>query len=177
MPPVPTRPGEKILEQVRRAREHQLTPGAVPAAEQYLTVRLQGEWFALRADSLVEILPLRRITRVPSVPEPIVGVINFRGEVLSVIDLKRFLALPQGEPAADAAIIVVEHDEIRTGLLVDGVGDLAPLSLRDLADESLGAGKARCGCFEGVGRLGDGLVSAINVGRLLQSEGMDAPTG
>jgi purine-binding chemotaxis protein CheW len=104
-------------------------------------------------------------------------VINFRGEILSVIDLKSFLALPQGEPAPDAAIIVVEHDEIRTGLLVDDVGDLAPLSLRDLADESLGGGKARRGCFEGVGRLGDGLVSAINVGRLLQAEGMDAPTG
>jgi purine-binding chemotaxis protein CheW len=177
MPPVPTRPGEKILEQARRAREHQLRPGAEPAAEQYLTVHLQGEWYALRADYLVEILPLRRITRVPSVPEHIVGVINFRGEILSVIDLKLFLALPQRELAPDPAIIVVEHDEIRTGLLVDGVGDLTPLSLRDVADESLGVGKARRGCFEGVGRLGESLVSAFNVGRLLQSEGTHAPTG
>ncbi len=177
MPPVPTTPGEKILEQVRRAREYQLTPGAELSPEPYLTVHLQGEWYALRADYLVEILPLQRITRVPSVPEHIVGVINFRGEVLSVIDLKGFLALPQGEPAPDPAIIVVEQDKIRTGLLVDGVGDLAPLSLRDLADEPLAAGKVRRGCFEGVGRLGDGLVSAINVGRLLHSEGMYAPTG
>jgi purine-binding chemotaxis protein CheW len=177
MPPVVTRPGEKILVEVRRARERQLGPGAEPVAEPYLTVHLQGEWYALKAECLVEILPLRRITRVPSVPEHILGVINFRGEILSVMDLKRFLALPQGEPAPDPVIIVVEHNEIRTGLLVDGIGDLTPLSLRELADEPLAVARARPGCFEGVGRLGESFVSALNVGRLLRLEGRHAPTG
>lgn len=174
MPPDPPGTGERILEQVRRAREQRLTPETESVHLQYLTVRLRDEWYALRVDYLVEILPAPRITRVPSVPEHILGVMNFRGEVLSVIDLKRFFALPQGEPAPDRIVIVVEHGEVRTGLLVDGVGDLVALSPDDLTEEPLVAGRAQRASFEGVARFKGGLVSLINLEGLLQSEDMYA---
>ena len=168
MPSVPTTPGEKILEQVRGARERQLTRETEPSHRQYLTVRAQDEWYALRVENLVEVRRLPRITGVPSVPEHIVGVMNFRGEVLSVIDLSRFFSLPQGRSAPDPAIVVVEHGQIRTGLLVDGVGDLVSLSLADLGEEPLVGGRARRLYLEGVARFGCGLVSLINLEGLLQ---------
>lgn len=174
MPPDPTVPGERILEQVRRARAQRLTPETESVHLQYLTVRLRDEWYALRVDYLVEILPAPRITRVPSVPEHILGVMNFRGEVLAVIDLKRFFALPQSEPAPDRIVVVVEHGEVRTGLLVDGVGDLVPLSPGDLTEEPLVAGRAERAPVERVVRFKGGLISLINLEGLLQSEDMYA---
>jgi purine-binding chemotaxis protein CheW len=174
MPPDPTAPGERILEQVRLAREQPLSPESETVHPQYLTLRLRDEWYAVRVEYLVEILPAPRITRVPSVPEHILGVMNFRGEVLSVIDLKRFFALAQSEPAPDRIIVVVEHGEVRTGLLVDGVGDLVPLSPSDLAEEPLGSGRTRRAHFEGLARSRGGLVSLINLEGLLQSDDMYA---
>jgi purine-binding chemotaxis protein CheW len=175
MPPDPTAPGERILEQVRRAREERLTPEAESVHLHYLTVRLRDELYALRVEYLVEILPAPRITRVPSVPEHILGVMNFRGEILSVIDLKRFFSLPQSsEPAAERIVVVVKHGELRTGLLVDGVGDLVPLSADDLAEEPLVAGRAQRATFEGVARFKGGLVTLINLEGLLQSEDLFA---
>ncbi|HYR02924.1 MAG TPA: chemotaxis protein CheW [Syntrophobacteria bacterium] len=174
MPSDRTAPGERILEQVRRAREERPTPGTESVHLQYLTVRLRDQLYALRVEYLVEILPAPRITRVPSVPEHILGVMNFRGEVLSVIDLKRFFSLPQSEPAEDRIVVVVKHGEVRTGLLVDGVGDLVPLSPKDLTEESLVAGRAQRATFEGVARFKGGLVSLINLEGLLQSDNMFA---
>jgi purine-binding chemotaxis protein CheW len=174
MPPDPTAPGERILEQVRRAREGRRTPEPESVHLQYLTVRLRDELYALRVEYLVEILPAPRITRVPSVPEHIVGVMNFRGEVLPVIDLKRFFSLAQSEPAADRIVVVVKHGGVRTGLLVDGVGDLVPLSLDDLTEEPLVAGRAERATFEGVARFKGCLVSLINLEGLLQSDGLYA---
>ena len=170
MPPDSTAPVERILEQVRRARAQRLSPETESVHLQYLTVRLRDEWYALRVDYLVELLPAPRITRVPSVPEHILGVMNFRGEVLSVIDLKRFFALPQSEPSPDLIVVVVEHGEVRTGLLVDGVGDLVPLSPGDLTEEPLVAGRAQRASFEGAVRFKGGLISLINLEGFLQSE-------
>jgi purine-binding chemotaxis protein CheW len=177
VPPDSTAPGQRILEQLRRAREARFAPGPGSVRPHYLTVRLRDELYALRVEYLVEILPAPRITRVPSVPEHIVGVMNFRGEVLAVIDLKRFFCLPQSEPAVDRIVVVVKHGEVRTGLLVDGVGDLVPLSPDDLAEEPFGAGRAQRATFEGVARFQGCLVSLINLERLLQCEGLYAAGG
>jgi purine-binding chemotaxis protein CheW len=174
MSPDPAAPGERILEQVRRAREERLTPETESVDLQYLTVRLRDDWYALRLEYLVEIFPAPRITRVPSVSEHILGVMNFRGEILPVIDLKRFFSLPQSEPAADRIVVVVKHGEVRTGLLVDGVGDLVPLSPDDLTEEPLVAGQAQRATFDGVARFKGGLVSLINLEGLLQYEGLYA---
>jgi len=170
----PAAPREKILEQVRRAREERLTPETESVDLQYLTVRLRDELYALRVEYLVEILPAPRITKIPSVPEHILGVMNFRGEILPIIDLKRFLSLPQSEPAADRIVVVVKHGEVCTGLLVDGVGDLVPLSPDELAEEPLVADQAQRATFDGVARFKGGLVRLIDLEGLLQSEGLYA---
>jgi len=174
MSPDPSAPGERILEQVRRAQEERLTLRTEEVGLQYLTVRLGDEWYALRLEYLVEILPAPRITKVPSVPEHILGVMNFRGEILPVIGLKRFFSLPQSEPAADGIVVIVKHGEVRTGLLVDGVGDLVPLSPDDLTEGPRVADQARRAAFDGVARLKGGLISLINLEGLLQYDGLYA---
>ena len=172
MPDTASGPGEKILEQVRRARESHLAPEAEEPSRQYLSFRLEEGWYALRVEWLVEVLPLPKITRVPCVPDHILGVMNLRGEVLSVIDPKRLFSLSQEKPAIDSALVVVEHGGVRTGLLVDAVGDLVNLTPTDFTEEPVLVGKAQRGCFEGAARLGDVPVSLIHLESLLHLEGM-----
>lgn len=178
MPDFPTGPGKNVLEQVRRAQQNRLAPETIDSPQQqYLTFRLNKEWYALNVYQLVEVLPPPRITRVPSVPDHILGVMNFRGEVLSIIDLKKFFGFPRNEYTTDQAIVVVEQGEVRTGLLVDEIGDLIGLALEDLSEEPMLAGQAQRVFFEGAVHLDEVLLSVINLEGIFQSEGMYSRQG
>ena len=171
-------PGKNILEQVRRAQKNHLALDASNSPQQqYLTFRLNEEWYGLRVHQLVEVLPTLKITRVPSVPNHILGVMNFRGEVLSAIDLKKFLGLPQSEATTDPAIVVVEHGEMRTGLLVDEIGDLVGLTSEDLSDEPINTGESQRLFFEGAAHWGEVLLSIIKLEGIFQSDAMYSQRG
>lgn len=174
----PTGPGKNVLEQVRRAQQNHLAPKTIESSQQqYLTFRLNQDWYALPVYQLVEVLTPPKITRVPSVPDHILGVMNFRGEVLSAIDLKGFFGLPQSESEADQAVVVVEEVEVRTGLLVDEVGDLIGLTPEDLSAEPIMAGESQRIFFVGAAYWGEILLSIVDLEVILQSEGMNSPRG
>ena len=169
----PTGPGKKTLDQVRSARRNRDESEATYSPQkQYLSFRLDEEWYAVGVSQLVEVLPPRRITRVPSVPDHIMGVMNLRGEVLSVIDLKRFFGLDPGESSTEQAIVVVEHGDVVTGLLIDGIGDLVSLASEELSEEPLLPGKSQGVFFEGAARWQDVLLTIIRLEGILESEGM-----
>ena len=178
MPKLPTGPGKKVLEQVRQAQQNHLAPDTIYSPQQqYLTFRLDLEWYALSVYQLVEILPPPRITRVPSVPDHILGVMNIRGEVLSAIDLKRFFGLPQSELTTDQAIIVVQHGELRTGLLVDEIGDLISLAPEVFSEDPIMTDQSQRVFFEGATYWGEVLLSIIRLAGIFQSEGMYSHRG
>jgi purine-binding chemotaxis protein CheW len=173
MPDSPTGPGKKILDQVRRTQQNKLASETIESPhQQYLSFLLNEDWYGLSVYELVEVLPPPKITRVPSVPDHILGVINLRGEVLSTIDLKSFFGLPQGEPSEDQALIVVEHAGMRTGLLVDDIGDLVNLAPEDLSEEPLLAGTSQRVFFEGAAPWRGGFLTVIRLEGIFQAEGM-----
>jgi purine-binding chemotaxis protein CheW len=174
----PTGPGKNVLEQVRWAQQHHLAPKTAESSQQqYLTFHLDQEWYALPVYQLVEVLAPPKITRVPSIPDHILGVMNFRGEVLSVLDVKRFFGLPESECKTDQAIIVVEEGEVRTGLLVDEIGDLVSLTSKHLSEEPILAGTSQRAFFLGAAHWGEILLSVIDLDGILQSEGMTSRQG
>ena len=178
MPDLPTGPGNKILDQIRRTQQDQLASETIDSPhQQYLSFLLNEDWYGLSVYDLVEILPPPKITRVPSVPDHILGVINLRGEVLSTIDLKRFFGLPQGESTEQRAIVVVEHAGVRTGLLVDAIGDLVKLAPEDLREEPLLVGTSQPVFFEGAAPWVEGFLTVIRLEGIFQSEGMYTYTG
>ena len=172
MPELPTGPGREVVEQVRSKQRSHSAPVAIDSPRQrYLCFTLNNEWYGLSVCHLVEVLPPPTITRVPRVPKHILGVMNLRGEVLTAIDLKRILGLPQPTPPSDPALIVVEQGEVRTGLLVDRIGDLVTLVQDDFIEAPLPAEKSHPDLFVGKARRGDLLLGIIAVEKLLQSAG------
>ena len=94
----------------------------------WVELRLGGEAFALPVAQVREILRVREVTPVPHPPFPVIGVINLRGRVVPLLDLRARLGLPAAEPDADSRIVLVESQRRRIGLLVDGVERVARLA-------------------------------------------------
>ena len=101
------------------------------AMETFLSFKLGREVFAASANNVVNILELKPITKVPHAPEYLSGVINLRGQVLPVIDMRIKFGMSPIEPTVDTCIIVlninIENEEVKLGILVDAVSEVLEL--------------------------------------------------
>ncbi|MBL4710905.1 MAG: chemotaxis protein CheW [Gammaproteobacteria bacterium] len=108
------------------------------SAVQYLTFRLDGEAFATEISKVREVLEYTKITRVPRTPCFMRGVINLRGSVVPVIDLRMQFGLPPGKRTIDTCIIILEVniDEKLTvlGALADSVQEVIDFETEQLSD-------------------------------------------
>jgi len=88
---------------------------------QFVSFNLDGGKFGVDILSVREILRMQPITRLPNVPDFIEGVINLRGEIIPVIDLRKRLGMPPKEADKKSRIVVIELDDKKVGLIVDMV--------------------------------------------------------
>ena len=104
--------------------------------DQYLTFTLDRELYAINVMNIREVLEYQSISRVPRMPEYMMGIINLRGSIVPVIDLKLELGLGKTERTMDTGIIVAELqlDEslIVIGLLADSVHEVVELCNEDM---------------------------------------------
>lgn len=103
-------------------------------AGKYLTFYLGAEEFGIPVMSVREIMGLQDITAVPQTPSHVRGVINLRGKVIPVIDLRLKFGMPEGEYGQRTSIVVVKVDEVMMGLIVDGVSEVLNLNAGDIED-------------------------------------------
>lgn len=89
--------------------------------EQFLTFTINGEYFGLQLLHVHEILKPVMITRIPNVEEYILGVINLRGEIIPIVDLKKRFHEVDSDIMPISRIVVVMLNEKRCGILVDEV--------------------------------------------------------
>ncbi len=100
-------------------------------SNQYLTFQLVDEQYALEVHKVQEVLEMQSITHIPGMPQYMRGVINIRGKVVPVVDLRTKLGLPPTDNNAKPSIIVVEisqgEDQITMGCLADSVQEVTNL--------------------------------------------------
>jgi len=105
-------------------------------SEQYLTFDLAEETYGIEVRRIREILEVQPITKVPRSAEYLLGVMNVRGRVVPVVDLRRKFGLQASERSVESAIIVLEvgaeGGESLIGLLVDGVDEVLELGVEDV---------------------------------------------
>src|SRR5436305_8067425 len=101
-------------------------------AGKYLTFQLVNEEFGIRVLKVREIMGVQEITAVPQTPSHVKGVINLRGKVIPVVDLRLKFGLPQAEYNQRTCIIVVQvqgdSGPILMGVVVDGVSEVLNLT-------------------------------------------------
>lgn len=110
----------------------------------YLAFRLGNEEFAVPVGRVREIIPWQDVTPVPQVAEHVLGVINLRGKVVPVMDLRRRLGMPAAERSARSCIVVLQADgkKLRSpvGAAVDGVSEVLQIQSGDVEDTAALAG-------------------------------------
>jgi purine-binding chemotaxis protein CheW len=87
----------------------------------FLVFSVAGEQYAVALKALKEILGHQEITRVPFTPDDLLGVLNLRGQVVSVVDLRARFGLPAGVKSTEISIMILEHNKDLLGLWVDSV--------------------------------------------------------
>lgn len=95
------------------------------AVSQWVTFTLDDEAYAINVMQVQEVLSMPEITPVPGAPSHIMGIINLRGHVVTVIDTRMRLGIGPKAPDASNRVIVIETDDQIAGILVDSVAEVA----------------------------------------------------
>jgi len=135
---------------------------------QLVVFRLNREWYGVDIRKVKEIIKPNRITYLPSSPEHIAGIVNLRGNILSVTDLKVFLNLSRELPGEKARIIAVESGVLETGLLADEVVGSVELPVRMIspAIPTIPAGGAKY--LGGQCKVDNKLIGILSVEKVLE---------
>jgi purine-binding chemotaxis protein CheW len=136
---------------------------AAPA--QWLVFRLQTHDYALAIADVIEVLRMVALTPVPEAPAWLAGVVNLRGRVIPVIDLRRRLGLPPETPGLNTPIIVAQADGRPVGLIADSVSEVLTLGAdaMERPDVLVGSGHA----VAAMARAGDRLILVLDLPRLV----------
>ncbi len=137
-----------------------------------MSFTLGKEKYALDMKYLKRVMWAKNITQVPGLPPHILGIINIRGEIISVVDMKMLLGLSH-ETAEKPSIMITSARGMETGLLVDSVDaiiDLPPLSIDP---PMITFEKEYLDLIDGEARLDETLLIVLNYEKIMQSELMD----
>jgi purine-binding chemotaxis protein CheW len=101
---------------------------AVPADRQYCTFYLGDIFFGVEVEKVQEVVSCQEMTRVPLAPPVVRGLINLRGQIVTALELRRRLELPERPAGRNPVNVVVRADDVPTSLLVDQIGDVLEVS-------------------------------------------------
>lgn len=96
--------------------------------EQYVTMTIAGQLFGIPVLSVQDVLGPQKITRVPLSPPEVAGSLNLRGRVVTALNMRKRLSLPENEEGSDSMSIVVEHGGELYSLIIDEVGEVLSLN-------------------------------------------------
>ncbi|MGN0941085.1 MAG: chemotaxis protein CheW [Selenomonadaceae bacterium] len=133
---------------------------------QVVAFKLRDEEYGFDILNVKEIKGLTDITRVPFALDYIKGVINLRGSVLPVIDLKKRLGLQNTEYTADTRIVIVKSDDIEVGMIVDAVTEVITLDAEHI-DASKVVDNESNRFIRGIGKENDRLIIMLNLEEII----------
>ena len=135
-------------------------------AGEYVTMTIGGQLFGLPIRQVHDVFMPSRMTKVPLAPPEIAGILNLRGRIVTVIDMRCRLGLPQRDDGAPMAV-GIDCDGESYGLLVDAVGEVMQLADDSCQPAPVNLDRRLAAVAAGVHRVGDQLLVVLDVGRLL----------
>jgi purine-binding chemotaxis protein CheW len=145
-------------------------------AGKYLTFQLSNEEFGIRVLKVREIMGLQEITAVPQTPNHIKGVINLRGKVVPVIDLRLKFGMPPAEYTQRTCIIVTqvqgESGAVLMGIVVDGVADVLTIAGSEIEDTPDFGDEYSGGYLLGMAKVKGKVKILLDIERVLSTQDM-----
>jgi purine-binding chemotaxis protein CheW len=137
-------------------------------ANKYMTFRIGAEAYGIGISHIREIIELQKITAVPDMPDFVKGVINLRGRVLPVVDLRLRFGLEEREYDDRTCIVITEIRTSAIGFIVDTVEEVAEIAEKDIEPAPVfrsASGKDQY--ISGIGKIGEAVKLLLDVERLL----------
>ena len=138
--------------------------------EQLVVFRLANEIYGVEISAVNTIIRMQEITEIPQSPSFVEGVINLRGSIIPVIDLRKRFGLPLGEATKASRIIVVESDGQMIGMVVDAVAETLRLSTADIEPPSPVISSIDAEYLRAVGKQENRLVILLDLEKVLTSK-------
>jgi purine-binding chemotaxis protein CheW len=146
----------------------------ITESAQYLTFRLEDEVFAINVAQVREVLDLTKITKVPRTPDFMRGVINVRGNVVPVVDLRLKFGLPKTTNTLDTRIVVMEllleGETTVVGALADSVHEVMDLEPANIEKPPKIGSRWRSEFIRGIGKQEDQFIIILDIDRIFSTD-------
>jgi purine-binding chemotaxis protein CheW len=140
--------------------------------DKYLTFRIASEDYGIAIANVTEIVGIQSITEIPEMADYIKGVINLRGKVIPVMDVRLRFKLPPREYDERTCIVVVEIDGTSVGLVVDTVNEVADIPEEQV--EPAPKSKRKGGSYiQGIGKIGQEVKILLDINRILYEDELE----
>lgn len=140
---------------------------SISRSHQYVGFLVGNELYGVSITQVQEIIRCGHLTRVPQAPAFIAGVLNLRGRVLPVVDLRKRLGLPARDYDASTRIVVVDVRGKAVGLAVDAVREVLAIPESDIAPGPPLQAGVYTELVCGTGKVGQGLIILLDINNLL----------
>ena len=137
---------------------------------QLMTFRLHDETYAINVMQVQEVLKQSEITMVPGAPDYVHGIINLRGNIVTVVNTRMRFGLPSTQVKDSSHIIIIESGEHVIGLMVDSVAEVVYIQSSEIGSAPNIGREEGAKYIQGVHSRDEGLLILVDVDRLLMNE-------
>ena len=156
--------------QTAAVQEQAVGPATSGEERQLVVFQLGAELYGVDIARVHEIIRLQTITRVPRAPSFVEGVINLRGKVIPVVDLRRRFGLPLADHTRATRTVVVEIGDQVVGIIVDSVSEVLRVSTATIEPPSPVVAGIDSEYLQGIAKLPERLVILLDLDRVLARE-------
>lgn len=139
----------------------------------HVIFRVGDSDYALPVQQVLHMESFTEATRVPGAPAWVLGLVQSRGRMVPVIDLRARFGEPRAAPTLDQRVIVTEHDRRTVGLLVDSAREVAQLSDEQFQDPPELLARQAGGFTKAVGQAGKRLIFELDLTKVIGEDGHD----
>ena len=137
---------------------------------QWVTFRLEEETYGVNVMQVQEVLRMTEIAPVPGAPSYVLGIINLRGNVVTVMDTRSRFGLPPHEADDATRIVIIEAEDQVVGILVDSVAEVVYLKQSDIEMAPNVGNEESSRYIQGVANRDEGLLILVDLDKLLTDE-------
>ena len=138
-----------------------------PESKKVIVFQLIDKEYAMPIDVVTTIEKVLSITRVPNTPDYVKGVINLRGVVTPIVDLRVRFGMPPQEVDDDSRIIIVSMEDYEVGVIVDAASDVVDIFVKDIEPQPEVVGSVESEFISGVVKTENHLLAMLDLGRVL----------
>ena len=137
---------------------------------QILVFRLSQEWYGINVAKIKMAMKVQQIVYLPFAPASIAGITNFRGDIMSVTDLKKIFGLPDSELTETTRLIIIESGLCSSALLVDQIDEIIAVPVSEIYPKLETIAPQRAQYIEAGCRFGQRLLGILDVERIFQKD-------